>query len=140
MFKLQYLNATYNLLNNFLIKKQSFHFFNFLTWYDHTRFKLKLEISLYKWRWLVISSIGSHTIVWKRFLFSKLYISQWVKRMAWSVISFWRGLSLVQVLTSYHIWKLKSHGVHNPPLWTMYAEKSSKCKGLICLWSKCANN
>ena len=82
MLRLQFINANYNLLTKFLMEKmRHFYFFNFLTWYE-------------------VQTYTEGTLC-------TLDISHVTKMMASHIVCFCQGLSLVQISTSYHIWKLR---------------------------------
>ena len=78
---------------------------------------------------LVTSSNWSPDLVWKRFLIWKLRIRHKTKGSKPSNVSFCQELSLVQVLTSYYMCKLKIQTVrgrvHPFPLQTMKVNRAS---------------
>ena len=76
-------------------------------------------IPLEKWSWLVMSLAWSRDFFWKWFLVCKLDITHITKGMKSSIVSFYQGLSLVQVSNSYHTWKLRLPKVSvQSPLYT----------------------
>ena len=106
--------ANFNLLMLLIIYWPSFSWKKsgasiFSTSWHVMKFKLSLGIPLDKWSWLVTSSTWSRDFIWKWFLVWKLQISHVIKTMTSSILSFCQGLSLVQVSTSYHKWKLSFH-------------------------------
>ena len=60
-------------------------------------------------------STCSRNFVWKWFLVCKLHIIQVTKGMTSSIVSFYQGLSLVQVSNSYPTWKLQFQEVSALP-------------------------
>ena len=119
--KLQLFNISHNLLTNFHIEKFS-PFYLSISWHG-VRLKFTLMIRLDIWRWLVTSATWSRDFVWKRFW----SVTKHATKVTISfIVSFCRGLSLVQVSTSYYMPKLRfQRGGYIPfsPLNKTYMQK-----------------